>query len=222
MELVHAGLALAAGALTGGAAIPVLRRLPEPLDDPDVAGKRPYATLATPWFAFGVTVASAAASTLVAAAVTPWHWLAWAALTTVSVLAVAIDLRTTYLPRVLAHAGYAIAAAGVVVACVGTGSPLPAVASSAGALATGGFFWLFWRVSGGLGYGDVRLAATIGAVTALTSAELVLWSAFLGTLVGAVWSVARRLASGSDAPFAYGPALLAGPFLALVLTLALF
>ena len=81
----------------------------------------------------------------------------------------------------------------------------------------GGLFHLLWRWTGAFGYGDVRLAATIGAVTALDSVELVTTSLLLGTLVGAVWGVVHRLAGGRGA-FPYGPGLLAGPFLALALT----
>ena len=44
---------------------------------------------------------------------------------------------------------------------------------------------MFWRLSRGLGFGDVRLAATIGAVTGLESLDLVAGSVLLGTLLGA-------------------------------------
>lgn len=218
---VAVGIAFALALATALASGPVLRQLPEPLDDPDVASKTPYAALAGPGFAAGVFAASLAANLLVVARTPASHWIAWASLTTVSVLACAIDLRTTYLPRVLAVAGWLVAAAGAIVAAATTASVGPLLSAAAGAAALGGFFWVFWRLSRGLGFGDVRLAATIGAVTGLKSLDLVVGSVLLGTLLGAAWSVGRRLARGHDGPFAYGPALLAGPFLALALRWAL-
>lgn len=206
--------ALLVAALTAALTPLVLRALPEPAD-PD--GKPPYADLATPGLVAGVFVACAAASWVVVSA-QPWpHWLAWAALGTVSVVACAVDARTTWLPLPLARVGWAVAAAGAVLVAVASGSAWPLVAAGAGALALGGLFHLLWRWTGAFGYGDVRLAATIGAVTALDSVELVTTSLLLGTLVGAVWGVVHRLAGGRGA-FPYGPGLLAGPFLALALT----
>lgn len=219
MTLADGLVALACAVVTAGLSVPVLRRLPEPSADPDAATKTPYADLATPGFAAAVFVGCLVASLLVVGATPREHWLAWAALAGIAVLSAAIDLRTTYLPRVLAVAGWSVTAAGVAGAAVAAGSAAPVLAACSGALALGGFFWLFWRVSGGLGFGDVRLAATIGAVTALESAEMTIWSALLGTTLGAVWSVGRRRASGRDAPFAYGPSLVAGPFLALAMAL---
>lgn len=194
----------------------VLRALPEPdPSDPDVAGKTPYAALATPAVSAEVGVASLAAGLL--ATSTPWpHWVAWASLTMVGVLACAIDAHTTWLPLPLARAGWLVAGLGAVVVAVADASWVPLAAAAAGAAALGVLFHLLWRFTGAFGYGDVRLAATIGAVTALDSATLVGWSLLLGTAAGAVTGIAHRLL-GRTGPFPYGPGLLAGPFLALAL-----
>ena len=205
-------LCAAAAALATAALSPaVLRALPEPAE-PD--GKPPYASLATPRFVTATALASLAASTVVTLT-QPWErWPAWAALSVVGVLACAIDARTTWLPLVLARVGWAVAAAGVALVALTSGTWTPLAAAAGGALALGGVFHVLWRLTGAFGYGDVRLAATIGAVTSLDSVSLVAWALLLGTMAGAGLGVAHRL-TGRRGAFPYGPGLLAGPFLAL-------
>lgn len=210
-------LALTSAALTLAATPWLLRALPEP-DPAQADGKPPYAGLATPRFVLAVGLVSLLAALVVVLA-TPWpRWPAWAALTTVGVLACAIDARTTWLPLPLARAGWVIAAAGVALTAVVVGSWAPVVAAALGAAALGGLFHLLWRFTGAFGYGDVRLAATIGAVTALDGVTLVAWSLLLGTTAAAAVGVAHRLL-GRRGAFPYGPGLLAGPFVALALRL---
>lgn len=194
----------------------VLRTLPEPAD-PD--GKPPYASLASHTVVAGVGLACLAATLLVTLTVPPAHWPAWLALASVNVLACAVDARTTWLPLPLARAGWAVAAVGAGVVAWASGSWTPLAAAALGALALGLLFHLLWRTTGAFGYGDVRLAATIGAVTALDSVGLVVWALLLGTLAGAVWGIVHRVAGGRGT-FPYGPGLLAGPFLALALRAA--
>lgn len=195
----------------------ILRALPEP-DPLPPEGKLPYASLATPSFHIVVGLASLVTG-FIAFVTAPWtHWLAWAALTTVGALSCTIDARTTWLPLPLARAGWVIAAAGASVVAITAGSWTPLLASALGALALALPFHLLWRFTGAFGYGDVRLAGTIGAVTALDSPALVGWSLLLGTAASAVVGVAHRSAGGT-AGFPYGPGLLAGPFLALLLRL---
>lgn len=218
----HAVAAVAAALLLGvvvAVATPVvLRRLPEPTT-PDAAGKLPYAALATPRVAAGLGLVACACGVLAFGTLTWPHWPAWVALAGVNVIACGVDARTTWLPLALARAGWAVAAAGAVVVAAATGSWTPLLAAAGGAAALGAFFHLVWRVSGAFGYGDVRLAATIGAVTALDSVSLVGWSVLLGTAAGAVLGVVHRLRDGPGG-FPYGPGLLAGPFLALALRAA--
>lgn len=204
--LVGVALALACG--------PILRRLPEP--DTEGLEKQPYTELATPGFAAATGAASAAATLLVLTTTAPLLWPAWASLAVVNVLACAIDARTTWLPARLSRVGWVVAALGAGFAALAMSSWTPLAAAALGALAVGGFFHLVWRFTGALGYGDVRLAATIGAVTALTSPTLVGAAVVVGTVLGAVTGVALRLA-GRRGGFPYGPGLLAGAFLALLL-----
>lgn len=197
----------------GQATPPILRRLPEP---GDAVPKLPYAALATRGFAAGVTVASLAAGLLVVLLAPPAQWLAWTALSHVGVLSAAIDLRTTYLPRVLSQVSWGLAAAGAAVAAVAAGDGWVAGRAALGSLALGGFFLLAWRLTrGGIGFGDVRLMLAVGAVTGLAGWWLVLAAALAGTVIGAVWGVVQQ-AFTREREFPYGPALLAGPFAALV------
>lgn len=214
---IAVGCALVLGAVMAAATRPVLACLPEPTQD--AAGKPTYASLATPSFGVSVGAASAVAALIVFLSAPAAHWLAWAALVIVNVLACAIDARTTWLPRLLSHAGWCVAGSGVAVATIAARSWTPALAAAIGAAAVGGFFHLAWRCTGQIGYGDVRLAATIGAVTALGSPMLVVTALLAGTLLGATTGIVLRLA-GRAGGFAYGPGLLAGAFVALLLPYA--
>lgn len=208
-------VAAALGVATGWLTPTLLRWLPEPVDDPDVTTKLPYAALATPRFSRGVAVATLLASWVAFSGAPSRAWLAWVSLSVVGVISAAIDLRTTWLPLPLARAGWLVAATGVVLASAVGGDPLVLLWAGAGALGLWAVFELMWRLTGGIGYGDVRLMATVGAVAGAHDPRLVLPSALAGTVIGAVWGIAHRLLRGPG-HFPYGPALLAGPFVALV------
>lgn len=197
----------------------VLRALPEPATS-DAKGKVPYAALVTPAFAAAVGVLGGLAGLVAFTALSVEHWLAWTALALVNLLACAIDARTTWLPARLSHVGWFVAAGGAVVVALAQGSAWPLVRAGLGAVAVGGLFHLLWWVTGTFGYGDVRLAVTIGAVTALVDAELVVASVLAGTALSAAVGIGYRL-TGRREGFPYGPGLLAGPFVALLARLAL-
>lgn len=208
-------LVAALAALATGWATPrLLRRLPEPTDDPDAATKTPYSDLASPRFALGVGVAAWVAGTTVVTWAPPDLWLAWCALSTIGVVSAAIDLRTTWLPLPLARAGWVVAAIGVVLAAAVRRDPGPLVWAAVGTVGLWALFEVMWRLTGGFGYGDVRLMATVGAVTGAQDPLLVLPAALAGTVIGAGWGVVHAL-RGRHGPFPYGPSLLAGPFAAL-------
>ncbi|MDN5571365.1 MAG: hypothetical protein L0G22_08965 [Propionibacteriaceae bacterium] len=210
-SIIVAVVAALATAATSGWA---LRRLPRAGEAPD------YAALATPRFALAVGILALAATLASAALTPPAHWLAWASLGTVNVLAIGIDARTTWLPLPLARVGWAVAALGVGVAAALRRDPWVLVWSAAGALVVGGFFHLVWLVTRQVGYGDVRLAATLGAVAALEGLTVSIWSVVLGTAAGAGLGIVHAVRGGRGA-FAYGPGLWVGPYLALGLTTAL-
>lgn len=207
------------GGLTAGLARPILSRLPEPADGGD---KIAYRDLATPRLVL-VTGGAAATATAVAGlglpgAVQPMWWV----LSSLGVLLVVIDARTTWLPlrlTQLAWLAMAVAGAGAAVWCaavLGDGGRL-GVRAATGALAAGALYWLVWRVSrGGFGFGDVRFAPLIGAATAAGSWTLLMWALVAGTLVGGLYG-GFRLLIHRPAGFAYAPSMLAGAYLAVVL-----
>lgn len=200
--------------MTGIATIPVLQLLPEPVTDEP---KRPYRELATVGVATLVVACSALALGVVAIRLPPAAWPIWIPLATIGVLLGVIDAMTTYLPYRLTVALWLAALAGTAAALALSSEPATlAVRIGLGAFGAWAFFWLFWRVTRGIGFGDVRLAPVLGGATAGVSVDLVLAGLLIGSLLGAAHGMVVR-ARGGTGPFPYGPALLAGSFVALAL-----
>lgn len=206
-----AGLGALVAALSG----PVLRRLPggTAVDlSGDVAPD--YPALATRGFALACGGLAAAASlTALALAPAPWLplWLVWS---TAFAGLVSIDARTTWLPLRLTRAVWGLGLGAVGLAFL----PLPGAAAAPadlvrvllGALASGLFYLVLWRTGRGLGFGDVRISPLIGALGASVS-WTGWWVALVaGSLLGALWGIARSL-TGRRGPFAYGPWMWLGP-----------
>jgi len=195
----------------------VVPRLREPPDGVEL-GKTPYAALPTAPRLAVLAVLAACAGLVTALAPVDQRGL-WLVLGSSVLVLVWVDAVTTWIPAVLARAAFA-----QMVLAVGLGafwSPDPgwlALRALAGAAAAFGLWWLLWRVTrGGLGYGDVRLATLIGAVTGAHSSTLWLGALLAGSLLGVVWGLARRRAApapGTARGFAYGPALWLGPYAA--------
>ena len=129
---------------------------------------------------------------------------------------VAVDLRTTFLPRRLHYVALAgVTAGGAALAVV---SPRAALGAAVGAAAAFAFFSLAWRLTTNLGFGDVRLALLIGAVAG--HAGVAAWTTALlaGTVLGALHGIGHALWARRDPErpqhFAYGPALWLGPIVA--------
>lgn len=200
------------GAAVAAATPAILRVLPAPEGEPT----SPYLRLATTRFALvvGLLVALAGVAAIL---LEPNLWPALTGLATAGVLAAAIDARTTYLPRLLAWAGWVLTAAGLA-ACAATVGPEPVLRAAVGAASATALFWVFWRFGGGFGFGDVRLAPVIGASSAAVGYPTLAAALFLGGLLGVAWGLLWR-AGGRGRTFPYGPALVAGPFLALLLNL---
>ncbi len=213
MQWVGVAAAIATACLMGLVTAPILRALPEPVGHID---KIPYASLVTARFAIVVAVLSGFAAFIVATRVPPSAWLAWFALVGPGVLSSCIDARTTFLPKVLAHISWLIAGIGVGWHALAIRSYLPILVSTLGVLVLGGFFWAVWKISRGIGFGDVRLMVTIGAVSGLSDPQLLATAVMAGTVLGAAWGIAHR-AAGWKGPFPYGPGLLMGPFAALLI-----
>ena len=191
------GPTLATGAAASVVAVAhlvvALPRLPEPLPEPcDPFTKPTYASLAHPRTYVMAAFLALAAGVLVPR-VSPATLGIWFVLASAVAALVAIDQLTTYLPRELT----AICAGQLVVAgligSIATGAWAWWPHALAGAAACAALFWGIWRIGGGMGFGDVRLAAFLGFATASQSWPL-WWSAlFLGTFAGAAVGLVTAL-----------------------------
>lgn len=207
---------IAAGAAVAVAHGPILSaRLPEPADAARLS-KLPYKQLATPrrivWL-----VAIALAAQLATIASTPWP--AWLVYGSGVAALIWVDAYTTWLPLTLNWlvTGELVLAASLW--CWITADPGLALRMAAGAMASLAFWWLFWRISrGGFGFGDVRLAPLAGAMAATLGLQGWFAALLATTVLGVIWGLTiGRLhpAPGSRGGFAYGPALWAGPYVAM-------
>lgn len=123
----------------------------------------------------------------------------------------AIDLGHRRIPNAITYPAVVIAGAVVVVARV-AGSGLDPTAGAIGAIAFGGSLALVAIVSrGGMGFGDVKLAALIGLVVGAIDLGSVAVAAGVAILLGGVTALVALLRGGdrrSALPF--GPMLAAG------------
>lgn len=150
----------------------------------------------------------------------PALWPIWAPFVVFGVWLGLVDAQTTFLPNRLVYLALAAAWLGTIASCLIRGDAWPLLWAGIGTISGGALFWLIWRFThGGIGFGDVRLAALLGTIGGASHPELLLWIYLLGTTIGALWAVGARL-RGLES-FAYGPALLLGAPAALVMSAAL-
>jgi leader peptidase (prepilin peptidase) / N-methyltransferase len=208
--------ALVAALLCGAAGLlvpPLVGRLPGP----------EYAAVAArPGLARTSALVSALAGGL-AGLVVGWAWVLPAVLLVVPVgvaLSV-VDLHTRLLPKALVLPLTGAVAVLLLLAAGLEHDPAALVRAGVGLAAARTLYWLLWRVrSSGMGFGDVRLAAPLGAVLGyLGWAELVvgLWSGFLVFgLPGLVLALVRRDREMLRTAYPFGPAMLAGALIGLL------
>ena len=212
-EAVVLASAAVAGLLALGTPT-LLRRLPEPADDPpDVS----YATVAG-WarlLPVAVTL-SAAVAGLLAWQVAPARLMvALAPLTPVCVLLAYVDWRVQRLPKVPVLVATAAGLALLVAEWLWTRETAPALGALAGLVIARSGFWLLWRlVPHAMGFGDVRLAALVGLVLGRLGWEQLAVGLWAGLAIFGVWGIGRAIAQRSRTamrePLAYGPFMLLG------------
>lgn len=144
------------------------------------------------------------------------YWVMTSGLLAVSV----VDIRQMIVPRRILYPTLALGGALLVAASLVQGQPgRLAVATATGSACFAFFLALHLLVRGGMGFGDVRLAAFSGAFLGWLSALSVLigmMTAFLtASLVGLGFIAAGRMGRRSKIPF--GPFLSAGTVLAVLL-----
>lgn len=192
-------LAAGAGAVAGAGGAVLLRRIPRgvPVPVPICA-----VVLAVLW-----AVLAARAAWLPV-----WWWpvpfvLAWA-----GVLLGAADVVARRLPDALTLAAYPVAGLLLGAAAVGAGDAGLLVRALAGALLWAGGYAAVRLVSpGALGGGDVKLAGSLGALTAATSWAGLLLTVLTATALTAAVAGPARLLGHRDVP--HGPAMLAAAWL---------
>ncbi len=133
-----------------------------------------------------------------------------------------IDLDVHRLPDRLTRPLALLCAAAVAVAAAAAGDwPALGRAALAGAAVGAAYLLLRWASpgGGGLGYGDVKLAPSLGLLTGWVSWSAVATGTLVAFLTGGLWAAYLMLtgrARGSDR-FAFGPFMILGTLLAIVL-----
>ncbi|MGH4013064.1 MAG: prepilin peptidase [Pseudonocardiaceae bacterium] len=134
-------------------------------------------------------------------------WLAWA-----GVLLGAADVVARRLPDALTLPGYPVVALLLGIAAAGAGEAELLVRAVAGALLwAGGYAVVRLASPGALGGGDVKLAGSLGALTAATSWSGLLLAVLAATVLTAVVAGPARLLGHRDVP--HGPAMLLAAWL---------
>ncbi|MFC6285812.1 prepilin peptidase [Nocardioides sp. GCM10027113] len=233
-DLLAVAVAAGAAALLAVPAPRVVASLPEPaavtpaggLPDglPDEPPKVPYADLAaTPGLRVRLVVAAGLVGAVLGAAL-GWRadLLLWVPLVPLGVVLAWIDWRTRLLPRLLVLPGVAavLVLAGAVAAASGEADAL--LRGLVGLVASFCFYWLLWWIhAAGMGFGDVRLSAVTGFLLGhLGWAELLVGSYLpflLLAVPGLTLAVVRRDRRLLKAAYPFGPAMLAGAALGVVL-----
>lgn len=230
-------------AATGGLAIPAaIRALPEPEverlpDDPaddttlqaqlrSEGSKQPYTAVAdAPGLGFACAVVSATLA-FVLMHFLGNHYYAWgvAILGPALVLLGVVDWRTRLLPRRIVLPALALASMAVLVEAVLIDEIAPLLCSAAGMAATWSMFWVMWRTRiGGVGFGDVRLAALVGLILGRTGWHQWLVGIYAGLVLFALFAVSAIVASaargerrGLKTAFPFGPFMIAGAYVGLM------
>ncbi|MFI5857927.1 prepilin peptidase [Streptomyces parvulus] len=210
------------GQCAGGETSFASRAADEAVHGPRAADEAVYGPRAAGEAVYGHRAASLALVTalvcaaLAAATGTRPELAVWLLLAPVGVLLAAVDLKVRRLPDPLT-----LPLAGAAVALLGLTALVPEHAGEwttalLGALALGaGYLVLFLINPAGMGFGDVKLALTAGAVLGWYGWPTLMLGTFAGFLLGAFYGgallVARRAGRKTAIPF--GPFLIAGAFL---------
>lgn len=217
--LAQVGMLATCAALATASALWV-PRLPEPPDTGDGVLPR-YHRLGSPPMV-GMSAVLGAVAGGCASTTSPALWPVLVGFAGIGASLTLVDLRTTFLPRQLTWACWALTGAGAVATALLVDSPSALAGRWAiAALATSALFWLFWRL-GGMGFGDVRLAPVLGVCASVRSLDewylALVATGALGVALGlgSTWW-RRRHPSELGTAFAYAPAMWAGCWLALVI-----
>jgi len=215
-------LVVVCGVAAGLLAPWLLRRTPEPQLEPGEE-KAPYATLATWPVAVGAGAWAAALASVTVAVVEPSRVGPWLVVAVVGALAAVVDLATTWIPRRWLHIGWILTAAAIVGSAWAVADWAGVWRAALGVVIIGGAYGLVYLFSaltgrGFFGFADVRLGVLAGLVSGWRSIPTATSALVLGSVVGAAWGVVNLVRRRHE-PYAYGPAIILGPYVALVVVL---
>jgi leader peptidase (prepilin peptidase)/N-methyltransferase len=221
MHLDAALVSAVCGAVGGWFVPALIGRVPEPTPDPepkpDAQPKEPYADIAAlPGLAWKSALVSAACAGLVGVAVgLAWALVILVPLVPLSVALAVIDWRTRLLPTRLVLPATGVTILLGLVGWAVTRDPDDLIRAAIALVVVRSVFWLLWWFhSAGMGFGDVRLAALLGfALGQLGWGEVVVgvYSGFLVfALPGLLLAIARRDRGLLKSAFPFGPFMLAG------------
>jgi leader peptidase (prepilin peptidase)/N-methyltransferase len=148
----------------------------------------------------------------------------WLVVAVVGALASVVDVATTWIPRRWLHVGWVLTALAVVGSGWSLGDWSSVGRAAIGVAIIGGTYAAVYAVAqlvgrGIFGFADVRLGILAGMVAGWRSIPTATTAIVLGALVGAVWGVVWKIRSRDGVEYAYGPSIVLGPYLALVVGL---
>jgi leader peptidase (prepilin peptidase)/N-methyltransferase len=192
----------------------LLRRLPEPTDDPPAV---PYAAVAAwaPLLPTAVAV-SASLAGMFASRVEPSRLMvALVPLLPLCVLLAYVDWRVQRLPKAPILVATAVGVGLLAAEWLWTRDTASALGAVAGLVIARSAFWLLWRMlPHAMGFGDVRLAALVGLALGRLGWEQLALGLWAGLAIFGVWGIGRAVAQRSRRamrePLAYGPFMILG------------
>jgi leader peptidase (prepilin peptidase) / N-methyltransferase len=146
----------------------------------------------------------------------------FAFLALVVVVVTFIDIDHHRIPDRITLRAFPIAFVLIAVTAVVTGAPRGVIGALIGSLAFGGILFVFHLISpAGMGFGDVKLAFTLGLYVGWVNPFLVLHALMLGAVLGVVVAIPAVVKRGRKAAFPFGPTLCAGTLAAVIFSSAL-
>ncbi|MBD8869755.1 prepilin peptidase [Nocardioides donggukensis] len=221
------------GALGGWLVPRLVARIPEPVavpagpagpagPDPAAHEEEPRPSYVELAAAPGLAQRSAVGGALVGGvigAATGWIWPLTYLLVLVPIgLALGyVDSRVRLLPTKVIAPTYGVVAALVLLCAAVTGDLDDLGRAALGWLVFGLVFWLLWRFTPGMGYGDVRLSGILGIALGYLGWSEALVGLYSGFLLGSVgWIPLRLLRITKDRNFPFGPFMLIGALVGIV------
>lgn len=147
-----------------------------------------------------------------------WHLPAFLYLAAITVALTLIDIDVRRLPDVIVLPSYVVGVALLAAAAVLEGDWTIMIRAVIGMVVMYvGYFLICFAYPAGMGFGDVKLAGVLGLYLAFLGWKELATGAFLAFLVGGVVGIAILLRGGRKVKIPFGPYMLAGAWLGVVI-----